>query len=276
MPIPPNVITAPDPGPLRYGIFAVATGPLEMPDRVRQSGVVYDPVGCGTGRGYPAECDDTPPTKVFDPNIGEQVALPFVVYASINCGSAGYTPEYLEAKVRRKLLAVEQTGVEEALWSGAMGGVALASTPTLIGATAGFHTNLGTATGINTAVGILEDYAAGVYGYVPTIHAETRVAALLGAGGFLRKDGNVLRTPLGSAVSFGGGYPGTSPAGAAAVAAHAWLYISGRVTLWRAPDVFVPPARQVLNRSTNQYNLIAEREWLGAIDCFVAAIDVTL
>lgn len=271
MPIPPNVITAPDPGPLRYGLFNAATGPLAMPGRARQSGVTYDAVGCGTARGYPAECDVTPPTKVFDENNGEDTVLPFVVYTSINCASAGYTAEYLEDKVRHKLLSTEQTGVEEALWSGSLAGTALANQPTLQGAT-----DLGTATGIAAGIGVLEQHAAEVYGYVPVIHAEARLAAIFGTGGAIRKDVTVLRTPLGSALAFGGGYPGTSPAAVAPVAGHAWIYITGRVTLWRADDVFVPPAGQTLDRSINQYNLIAEREWMAAIDCFSAAVDVTL
>ena len=277
MPIPPNAIPAPDPGPLRYGLFQVATGPLELSDRARQSGVLWDPSGCGAARGYPAECDVTPPSKTFDANTPEQDALPFVVYATINCGSAGYTTDYLQAKVRRKLTAVEQTGVEEAVWSGAIGGSgALANKPTIIGATAGFHTNLGTAADLPTGISMLEDYASFAYGYVPTIHAEARVAAFMDELRLVHKDGPLLRTALGSKLAFGGGYPGTSPAGVAAVAGHAWLYVTGQVTLWRASDVFVAPPEQVLDRALNQYNLIAEREWLAAIDCFVAAVDVTL
>lgn len=275
MPLPPNVIAAPDPGPLRYGIFTPAVGPLPMPDRVRQSGVTYDPRGCGTPRGYPAECDETPLTKTFDDNIGEQVALPFVVYASLKCGSAGYAPGYLESKVREKLLAVEQAGVEEALWSGAIGGVALANSPTFQGVGT---TILTPVTGLAAGLGALEDYAAGLYGYRPIIHAEARVAALAGAINLVEDDDpdGTLRTPLGSAWSFGGGYPGTSPAGVAPVAGHVWLYATGQVTLWRAEDIFVPPALQTMNRAQNQISLIAEREWLAAVDCFVAAIDVTL
>lgn len=274
MPIPPNVIQAPDPGPLRYGLFNVATGPLDMPNRVRQAGITYDPVGCGTSRAYPADCTGSPPTKTFDPNTGESTALPFVVYSTIVCGSAGYTSDYLEAKVRRKLLATEQAGVEEALWSGAVGtSGALANTPTFQG---GGTTILTAAAGLHTAIGNLEDYAAANYGFEPVLHMETRLAERVGLGGAIRRDGNILRTPLGTPISFGGGYPGTSPAAAAPAAGHAWIYITGHVTLWRAPDVFVAPAREVFDRSLNQYKLIAEREWLVAVDCFTAAIDVDL
>lgn len=275
MPLPPNVIPAPDPGPLRYGIFTPANGPLSMPDRVRQSGVTYDPVGCGTARGYPVECDETPPTKVFDPNVGEQTAIPFVVYASLVCGTAGYDPDYLEAKVRRRLLAVEQTGVEEALWSGAIGGVTLGNSPTFQG---GGVTTLTAVTGLAAGIGALEDYAAAVYGYRPVIHAETKVAALAGQATLVEDDdpAGILRTPLGSAWSFGGGYPGTSPAGAAAAAGHVWLMATGQVTLWRSESIYVSPALQTMDRASNQFKLIAEREWLAAADCFVAAVDVTL
>jgi hypothetical protein len=270
---PADVIAAPEPGPLRYGIFNVATGPLSMPSRAGVAGVTYDPVGCGTARGYPAECDDTPPTKVFDPNVGEQETKPFVVYSSLVCGAAGYTPGYLASKVRRRLMAVEQHGVEEAVWSGAIGGVTLGNLPTFQGG--GVQILTATA-GLNTAIGLLEDYAGSVYGYEPVLHVEARLAQRLGAQGGVRQDGALKRTTMGTPIVFGSGYPGTSPAGVAAVANHAWIYITGRVTLWRADDIFIPQREAVMNKTTNQISLIAEREWMAAIDCFVAAIDVDL
>ena len=267
-------IAAPDPGPLRYGLFSVATGPLSMPARAEAGGVTYDAVGCGTPLGYPIVCDETPPAKTFSPNVPEQGAVPFVVYASLTCGSAGYTFDYFESKVRRRLLAVEQTGVEEALWSGAIGASgALGNLPTLQGA--GVQILTATA-GLNTAIGVLEAYAGRNYGYEPVLHIEARLAQRLGAGGGVVQDGNMKRSVLGTPISFGAGYPGTSPAGVAAVANHAWIYITGRVSLWRADEPFVPPARQVLNRATNQISLLAEREWLASYDCFAAAIDVDL
>lgn len=278
---PPNLAQIPAPGELRYGLFTAARGPLDMPSRAGIAGLVYDSEGCGTPRGYQADCDETPATKTFDPNIGEQTVLPFGVYATVNCGTAGYTGEYLEAKARRKLLAVEQHGVEQALWSGAIGGVTLGNKPTFqdnnaIG-TGDDPVILAAATGLVDAIAALEEYASDNYGYVPVIHAEARLAAELGNLSLMRDYGTgPYRTRLGSIVSLGGGYPGTSNAGVAAVAGHAWLAITGQVTLWRDPNIFVGPADQTMNRTLNQYNVLAERTWAATYDCFVAMIDVTL
>lgn len=275
---PSNLTQVPTPGDLRYGLFAVART-LTMPDRVRVAGATYDSDGCGTPRGYPADCVGSPGTKSFDTNIGEQPVLPFVVYATLVCGTAGYTPDYLATKARRKLEAVEQTGVENALWAGAIGGVALGNTPTFQNGgspTGGNPTILTAATTLTAGIAALEDFAADNYGYTPVIHAEARLAAQFGSVPLIRDDNQgVFRTRLGSMVSFGA-YPGTSNTGAAPVAGHAWLFITGQVTLWRDPDVFVADPRATLNRTTNQYNLLAERTWAATYDCFIAGIDVTL
>lgn len=277
---PATTVTVPAPGELRYGIFAAARGPLDMDPRVGIAGATYDSDGCGTPRGYQADCDATPATKQFDTNTGEQTVLPFIVYASINCGSAGYAPDYLDAKVRRKLLAVEQHAVEQALSSGEIGGVALGNSPTFRNGGApdgGNPTVLTAAANLTAAVAALEEHAGDNYGYVPVIHAPASLAAHFGAVPLIRDGGTgPFKTRLGTLVSFGAGYANTSPAGVAAAAGHAWLYITGQVTLWRAAEVFTAPTRQVLDRTLNQYNLIAERAWAATYDCFVAAIDVTL
>jgi hypothetical protein len=278
---PSNPLQVPAPGNLRYGLFSVARGPLELPDRVRVTGASYDSDGCGQPRGWPADCapSPTPDPKTIDPNIGEQELLPFVVYASLVCGTAGYTRDYLESKVRRKLLAVEQSAVEQALWSGVINGVTLGNKPT-------FQDNNAIGTGNDpvvltaaatprAAISALEQYATDNYGYEPVIHVETRVVAHLAAAGLIREGGQPYRTHAGTLLSCGD-YPGTSNVGAAAAAGHAWMAITGQVTLWRDPEIFVPDLAQVMARTTNQMNALAERVWAATYDCFVAMIDVTL
>lgn len=279
---PPNLIQVPPPGELRYGLFNVARGPLPLPDRAGVAGGLYDGDGCGTPRGYQADCDETPATKAFDDNIAEQPFLPFVVYASIVCGTAGYTGEYLEAKARRKLMAVEQNAVEQAVWSGAISGSgALGNRPTFQngGTPSGGNPTVLTAAGsLRAGIAALEEFAGDNYGYVPVIHAEQRLAAQMGAQGLLRESsqGQPRRTFHGSLVSLGGGYTGTSNAGVAPAAGHAWLAVTGQVTVWRQEEIFVAPAEQTLNRTLNQHQIVAERAWAVTYDCFVAMVDVDL
>jgi hypothetical protein len=278
---PPVRVSAPPPGDHRYGIFNVADVVPFTDDHQHYGGLLYDAAGCGTARGWPIACDvATPGTpKTFDNNTAETSVKPFAVYTSLLCGTAGYTAEYLEDKVRMRLAAVEQQGVEEAFSSGLLNGTTLGNTPVLAGG--GGVTVLTAAGSLKLAVAALEEFAGDNYGYVPVIHAPASVAAHAGANGLIRAQGDipangVLKTYLGSRWSFGSGYTNTSPVGVAAAAGHAWLYVTGRVTLWQNTNVFVSPAKQSANRAVNQYNLIAEREWAASFDCFVAAIDVTL
>ncbi len=61
---------------------------------------------------------------------------------------------------------------------------------------------------------------------------------------------------MGTVWAFGGGYPDDGT-----------IYISGQPTVWRSSDVFVAPASGAFDRLTNQYNMIAEREYAVAYDC---------
>jgi hypothetical protein len=278
---PPVRISAPSPGALRYGIFNVSDVVPFTDSHQHFAGMTYDAQGCGTARGWPIVCDAETPAvpKTFDPNTGETVVKPFAVYTSLLCGTAGYTAEYLEDKVRMRLAATEQGAVEAAFSSGVLNGTTLGNTPIL--AAGGGVTVLTAAASLKAGVAALEEYAGDNYGYRPVIHAPAYVAAHAGSNGLIREsltstDAQPLRTFLGSLWSFGAGYSNTSPTGTAVVAGHAWLYVTGRVTLWQNTSVFVSPAKQTANRVVNQYNLIAEREWAASYDCFVAAIDVTL
>ena len=279
---PPVRISAPTPPPTRYGLFNVADIVPFTDPKQHFGGMLYDSDGCGTSRGWPIACDEAVPgsPKQFDANTAETSVKPFVVYTGLGpCGSAGYSYDYLVEKLRRRMAAAEQSGVEEAFYTGALNGTTLGNVPILAGG-AGV-TVLTAAANLTAAVGALEEYAGDTYGYQPVIHAPAFVAAYAGAQRLIRAEGNIapsgrLQTYLGSAWSFGAGYKNTSPTGTAATAGHAWLYVTGKVTLWQNPNVFVSPVEAALNRANNQYNLLAEREWAASFDCFVAAIDVTL
>jgi len=278
---PPVYVNAPSTPPRRYGIFNVADILPFSDTHQHYGGLLYDAVGCGTSRGWPVVCDvEVPGTpKTFDPNTAETSVKPFSVYTSINCGSLGYSYEYLVGKVRDRLAASEQQGVEEAFSSGALASTTLGNTPIL--AAGGGVTVLTAAASLKLGVAALEEWAYDRYGYQAVIHAPMQVAAHAGANGLIRAQGNipptgVLQTFAGTLWSFGSGYTNTSPVGAAAAAGHAWLYVTGKVTLWQNPNVFVAPIESALNKTTNQFNLIAEREWAVSYDCILAAIDVTL
>lgn len=255
--VPAKVIPAPQPRGLRYGLLTAATGPLDLPvPNGLGGGVRYAPDSCGQARTYPVDCppDVAPTQKVFDPIEDLIDADPFVVYSSLQCGSVGYTQAELEARVRRRFANGEQSAVETEM------AVILAAAATPLTSP--------DPNSIESVVGELQEWLYGVggvaYGNVGYLHAPVRVQAYAAFAGLLLSDGPLWKTQMGTIWVFGGGYPDDGR-----------VYISGQVTLWRAPDIFVPPVDQTFDRTHNQYKLVAEREYAGAFDCFAGSAEFT-
>ena len=291
----------PQPGSLRYGLFNVAPPQViapsfddeNLPDHAFGSGIFYDPVGCGTAHLYPIDCDP-PVEKDFDANSGEVQVDPFVVYSTLVCGTPGSRVQYYADKTARRLLCSEQHAVEEALWTGSAGNGPFITdpagpygAPTDVGGGGAFAS-------IVDAVAALEQHAHATvpYGYAAHLHATPAVAAyaaaehqIVTAGhGFAAVWGTatsepMLRTPQGSKWVFGGGYPGTGPAGAAPGAGQTYIWVTGLVTTWR-DQIWTPPdpLRSQYDRVNNQLNLIAERRYLATFDCFhaYALVDIPI
>ena len=273
----------PQPGPLRYGLFNVAPPQTiqptpedpNLPDHAYGGGLVYDPVGCGDAHNYAINCD-TPVVKTFDPNSPEVTVLPWNVYASLICGTYGYTPDYLAAKTGLRLYANEQEAVEAAFWSGGFG-----NAPIL---TAAGATDVGgglTFADITDAVAALERFAYANYGYHAVLHANTAVHAYAADANLVHSadyfgavwgtpaSDPTLRTALGTKWVFGGGYPGTGPLGVAPAAGKTYIWITGNVTVWRQPT-FTPSLQQTFDRTFNQWNVLSERGYLATFDCMRA------
>lgn len=251
--VPAVPVAAPEPRGLRTGLFTAANGPLDLPEHGRAGGVQYVPVSCGQARRYPVECppeEDPPTPKTFDPGDEAITGDPFVVYATYVCGPVGYTQAELEAKVSRRLQNGEQAAVEEHL------AILLNAEATPLMADDGGD--------IVSVVSELESwlYSTQLYGNVGYLHAPIGASAYLIAEHQIFQQGPIWRTPLGTIVTFGA-YP------------EGELFITGQTTVWRSTDVLIPPAAQVLDRETNQYNLLAEREYAVAWDCHAASVAFT-
>lgn len=243
-------VTVPAPEPLgrRYGLLTAAAGPLPLPQDRFGGGVTYDPVSCGTAHRVPLDCVDPedPEVKVFDPGDDWVEGTPFVVYATVQCGSVGAGD--VEAKVRRRLDNGAQSAVEREL--GERLTTAAVAVPAPVDTEA------------SSVVGELEQWLYGsgtgeqAYGNVGYIHAPFRMASYLHKGTLLWTDAaGRVRTRMGSVVVFGD-YPDDGG-----------VFITGHTTLWRAPDVAVSPREQVLNRTNNNLYMLAEQEWAVAWDC---------
>lgn len=271
----PLLPAGPEPFRRRYGLFTAASGPVPLPENGRAGGVRFDPVSCGMAHAYAIGCYDglvDAQEKPVDSNDPTSDAAPFMVLASIECGSVGYTAPEFEAKVRRRLENGEQHAVEQGFWTGlgvadaALDITSLSADPDVV--------TPADPLGIEHVVAALEDYAYHEqgYGYVAYIHAPVAVAAHAADAGLVVDENlgagrQLKRTPYGSIWVFGGGYPGTGEAGAAPPEGGAYLHVTGQVQFWRSEDVHVYPANQTMNRATNQRLLVAEREYAVSFDC---------
>lgn len=282
------VAQRPNPGNLRYGLFNVAPPQTlvetddgqNLTEHAYGGGMYYDAMGCGRARAYEINC--APGGKTFDDNSAETLVLPFVVYATLKCGPRGMTPAYMIQKTSERLYASEQHAVEAAFWAGGFANAPIIAT---VGATNVAGAGLSFAT-ITEAVAALEDFAYSTvpYGFNAVLHAKSAVHAyaasehlvVTAAQGYAPvwgTDNNerMLRTPLGTKWSFGGGYPGTAPVGEPAPAAgQTYIFITGNVSVWRQPEWAPPDPLRTMDRAINEYRLLAERGYLATRDCFTA------
>lgn len=273
----PVYVPAPNPIVPRYGLFRVATGPIDLPQHARQGGLQYQLSTCDLPLGYEVECQTDHNEKVLTAGVDTITALPFVVYSAIQCSPVGlvnWGPDKVRQYLYNQLVAGEQAVVENIFSN-----QAVAQAPGL-GGNANV-VNLGSAAGIVRATGMLEEWLYGRYGLRGVIHAPMLAAPYFTGSHVVYLDGNaesgVWRTDTGTAVSLGN-YAGTGPTGQVPSAGTTWLYITGQVAIWRTPDseLFVPDMGQVINRSTNVLTTVMEREYVVSFDCYIAAVQVTL
>lgn len=258
--------------PLRYGLFQAAIGPLDLPVHGRNGGVRYETALCGEGFGYEVACIDATADKSTawtENGLTTLTALPFIVFATMQCGSAGYSYEEERAFALERLKGVEQAVVEE-----------LFSTSTL-----GQGPGLVTADGITTVTGagdtvgdVLSELERArycgftgnltQYGPPGVLHVAIPVFNELKTEHLIDFDGTRWRTPIGTVVSTGC-YANNDPDGAAPVDGVFWMYLTGQTTVWRTPDseVQIAPVEGSLDRTTNQYMMLAEREYAVAYEC---------
>lgn len=274
-----QLVAAPQPEPLRYGLFNAATVTDDLGTREIAAGFQVPAVDCGTVRLYDSQC---PPgendPKTFDEGLPHMPADPFWVYSTRQCGLVGETGAELMDSVRRRLLGGEQTQVEAALW----GGTAPPVDPNLTG-NVGTVTVVPSAPGAGAAIAALEESFYSAYGYVGTIHVNQqaygaiRYAGLITRSDTVHSTAGVLRTPLGSAWALGAGYGITGPAGIAPAAGFVWAFMTPYVLIRRSGIIAQDDPRAFINRTTNQFMGLAERVYAATWTCpVVHAVQVPI
>lgn len=271
----PQVIDPPPPPPRPYGLFDVALGPLPFPEaNTGAGGITYVPDVCEDDVFLVAmNCPPITGTKTFSPVEAAVSGSPFTVMTSYVCTPIGFNFEEAERRVRLRMDLREQRAVEKRLWQGSTTGV--------LGTITGlFQTaatiNLGSAGCVTEAIEMLEQTLADNAVVGGIIHARPGMTPHLANNHLIEHpNARLMTTPYGTPYVFGQGYSGIGPTGQAVDTSTEWLYATGRVTVWRDTEVFVPPPRQVLDKSTNQLSLVAERMFMTTIECGVWAVQVT-
>lgn len=267
--------------PLRYGLFQAAIGPFDLPVHGRNGGVHYETALCGEGFGYEVACIDAQADKSTawtENGLDVVTGLPFIVFATMQCGSLGYTFEEERAFILERLKGVEQSVAEEAFSTGTFG-----QSPALLAAD-GIVT---VTTGGTQPVAVLAEleqarycgFGANTTQYGPPaiLHVAIPVFERLKFDHLIEFDGTRWRTAMGTVVS-GGCYANNGPDGVAPADGTFWMYITGQTTIWRTPDsaVQIAPVEGSLDRATNQYLMLAEREYVITYECGGFAKAVTL
>ena len=260
--------------PLRYGIFQATIGPLEFPDRhMRGGGLWWQEAMCGGGSGYEINCIDALDDKDFaDSGTGIVQAVPFVVKSNFVC--APTQVERMEALARQKFFSVEQSLVEQIFSEGLFAQApSLANNPAAVDLSA----TAPPATEGVSVISFLENwiYCTQQYGPRAVLHMPTAVANFLKSEHLIEFDGRRWRTIHGTAVSFGC-YTGVEPDGDAPADGTFWVYVTGQTVVFRAGDFEQPPVEGSLDRTTNQWTGLVEREYVVAFECGIAAAPVTL
>ena len=251
---PAPLITPPEPGLQRYGLFRVASGPLDMPAHGEGSGVRYTPPACGDS--YAVGIDCPAPEELPDPDGDNALVVTgvFSVRSALECTQVGQTEAELRAKLTRRLEASEQATVEAVFATGldyagdTLGALSLDGAAEEV--EAGYNP-----LDIRSVVGALLAESVAAYGFRPTIHAPASAEPYATDAGLVVQDGPYLRTPTGALWSFGN-YP------------EGELFISGQVTIWRVRE---PEVSSSFDTGTNLRLMVAERAYALGIDCGWAA-----
>lgn len=283
-----QIIDPPTFTPLPYGLWDAAqkpTAPAHWQQGVTwiehcpTADTTYDECISVTGSGAPPE----PAAKTDNVEQTFRGATPFTVYARFDCSPVGVAGA--ETVARDALARVEQQQVEAAFWTGTAGAQPvvfphLAANAEVLD-TQGIVLQAAasecvTGADVVHALGELEQCLAECYAGQGVIHIPRSALPTFAAWNLVREVDGRLLTPAGNVVVVGGGYTGSSPAGAAPAAGTTWIYATGAVFGYRSDEVFFTNVRDSLDRAENTIAMIAERTYVIGFECCLLAALINL
>lgn len=275
----PVFVQQPAVGNIRYGLFAAANGPFDLPDHGDIGGVTYLQEHCGPAHLMAAASCSNPTVTLgtLDGCDGAAVGLPYQVVAELKAGAFPYDAAEVERRVRIRLNDNAQYVAEQAFWGGNADVQPALQRSELNGGSGilDLTPTPGTPVTIEYGLGLLED-ALSQYSYPGIIHARPIVSPfaaerMLSPTPLQLPKGptGVQYTPMGNTWSFGRGYSGNKPTDDTVVPAAGTAYMvgTGAVTVWRDPKVFVNPPEKSFDRSGNAWQTTAQQAYVTTIDC---------
>lgn len=237
--------------PMRGGLLQVAEViTTDGAGGILLNGVTYNAHLCGKNRMIPAEGQN----KTFD----EQTVMsgtPFTLYRGVE-GAMLVDRAGALTEAQSAYSAGESYGVERGLQETVLSPLAVDITPTP-----------GTAvTNHRHALGLLEQYAADNYSGLPIISGNRLAISYLPE--LQVGDNYELHTIHGTPVVSAAGYSTDGPGAAVAGVGKAWLYVSGKITVWKGPG----GAYEAYDLEGNRVYALAEATYVTTVECFAAAI----
>jgi hypothetical protein len=234
----------------RSGILDIATvsddfsfaGLVGLIESYNCVGVDVDAVDCTGFKGL---------TKRFDPPSFSDGHM-FSVQTGVRCKGFGFDPD--DSRIKAAFAAMEAEGVA----------VGIHDTILVNG------TDLTPASGPVTpveALGILEGVGYGSYAGEPVIWLGPGVTAMLSGAQALVRTAGHLETNLGTQVAVSSGVETKSNG---KLDPEQWAFVTGAVVILRSDLV----SQNALDRSSNEFTVLAERLYIAAVDCLVAKVKV--
>lgn len=263
-------VSRPTPAPLGSSVLDHATVKDLASFGLRNSEGLWPSYNCLDTAIPTPMCPDPLSDKIFA-FAGWQPAMEFAVHGGVQCKAVGLDKADQKSEVERVFSVNEGKAVEQALLANRFIAGDLWDAPV--------NVTPGTPVSIQTALAILEGYAAAHYAGVPTIHMPRAAASLLNER-IVWKDGKAY-TKSGSKVAIGGGYDAEgTPDGT-------WdLYATGEVYVERSEEIDIqthvlPGDGSGLGSdenglADNTVLALAERMFRVAVDCFTAKVTATV
>lgn len=254
-----HVVAAPSVTPYRFGLFSVAeirTAALQGAgvDEHWRFGVTWETEACGESSVTFNPCQ----VEIVAPLESDRLCsileyAPFTVYAYDTDAVPGKTLDEHRQNAIARLQNGEQRSVEQVMWA-------------LLQAADPVPTNLTALPGW-LGLGWVEQQIAELYGSQGVIHMNRSTATALAL--YLKPDGAIMRTVLGTPVVVGGGYdPLTDPA-----TDSAYIFGTGPVVMYRSE---VDTQANAVDKAINDVSIVAQRDYVIGWDCFAVGAQITL